>query len=71
MARAALGISIRDLAAQAKVGVTTLTRFESEDDEAGGASTRTIEKLQGYFEGRGIEFGAGKGWISVTLKGQV
>lgn len=68
MARAALGISIRDLAEEADVGVTTLTRFESEAETAGGASTRTIQKLQSYFESRGIEFESGQGRVSVTVR---
>lgn len=67
MARAALGISIRELAELAEVGVTTLARFESENEATGAASTRTIQKLQAYFESRGVEFGSGKGWVSVKV----
>jgi transcriptional regulator with XRE-family HTH domain len=51
MARAALGWGIRDLAAAAKVGVDTVTRFERGDT----LKERTVEDIQHALEAAGIE----------------
>jgi transcriptional regulator with XRE-family HTH domain len=52
MARAALGWGVRDLAAAAKVGVDTVTRFERGD----ALKERTVEAIQRALEDAGIEF---------------
>jgi transcriptional regulator with XRE-family HTH domain len=57
MARAGLGWSLRDLAAAAKVGVDTVTRFERGDP----LKERTVEAIQHALETAGIEFIAENG----------
>lgn len=52
MARAALGLGIRELAAAAKVSIDTVVRFERGEE----LKPRTIEALQGALEAGGIEF---------------
>jgi transcriptional regulator with XRE-family HTH domain len=52
MARAALGLGVRDLAAAAKVSVDTIARFERGDE----LKERTIEALQRALEAAGVEF---------------
>jgi transcriptional regulator with XRE-family HTH domain len=52
MARAALGLGVRELAAAAKVSVDTVARFERGD----GLKERTIEALQRALEAGGVEF---------------
>jgi transcriptional regulator with XRE-family HTH domain len=52
MARAALGLAVRELAAAAKVSTDTVARFERGED----LKERTIEALQHTFEAAGIEF---------------
>jgi hypothetical protein len=52
MARAALGLGVRDLAAVAQVGVATVTRFEA----GGGAHTRTVDAIKAALEARGATF---------------
>ena len=52
MARAALGLGVRDLAAAAKVSIDTVTRFERGDE----LKVRTIEALQRALEAAGLEF---------------
>jgi len=52
MARAALGWGVRDLAAAAKVGVDTVTRFERGE----ALKERTVEAIQHALEAAGIEF---------------
>jgi transcriptional regulator with XRE-family HTH domain len=52
MARAALGLGVRELAAAAKVSIDTVTRFERGDE----LKERTIEALQRALEAAGIEF---------------
>ena len=52
MARAALGIGVRDLAATAKVSADTITRFERGDE----LKERTIDALRQALEASGIEF---------------
>ena len=52
MARAALGLGVRELAAAAKVSIDTVARFERGDE----LKTRTIEALQRALEEGGIEF---------------
>jgi transcriptional regulator with XRE-family HTH domain len=61
MARAALGMGVRDLAAAAKVSVDTVARFERGED----LKERTIDALQHALETAGInlidENGGGSG----------
>jgi transcriptional regulator with XRE-family HTH domain len=52
MARAALGLGVRELAAAAKVSIDTVARFERGDE----LKERTIEALQRTFEAAGVEF---------------
>ncbi len=52
MARAALGLGIRDLAAAAKVSIDTVARFERGEV----LKERTIEALQRALEAAGVEF---------------
>ena len=53
MARAALGLGIRDFAELAGVGVSTIQRFEN---GTGDLSDAKIAELQAVFEQAGIEF---------------
>lgn len=52
MARAALGLGIRELALAAKVSIDTITRFERGDL----LKERTIEAIQRVLEAAGVEF---------------
>jgi transcriptional regulator with XRE-family HTH domain len=52
MARAALGLGVRELAAAAKVSSDTVARFERGDE----LKERTIEALQRALESAGVEF---------------
>jgi transcriptional regulator with XRE-family HTH domain len=52
MARAALGLGVRDLAAAAKVSVDTVARFERGEE----LKERTLEALQRALESTGVEF---------------
>ena len=52
MARAALGLGVRDLAAAAKVSIDTVARFERGDQ----LKERTIDALQRTLETAGVEF---------------
>jgi len=52
MARAALGLGVRELAAAAKVSTDTVARFERGDE----LKERTIEALKGALEAAGVEF---------------
>jgi transcriptional regulator with XRE-family HTH domain len=52
MARAALGLGVRDLAAAAKVSVDTVARFERGDE----LKERTVDALQRALEAAGVEF---------------
>ena len=52
MARAALGLGVRELAAAAKVSIDTVARFERGDE----LKERTIDALQRALEAAGIEF---------------
>jgi transcriptional regulator with XRE-family HTH domain len=52
MARAALGLGVRDLAAAAKVSSDTVARFERGDE----LKERTIDALQRALEAAGVEF---------------
>ncbi len=58
MARAALGWGVRDLAREANVGVSTVTRFE-----AGQATPipATLAAIQRALETAGVEFISGDG----------
>jgi transcriptional regulator with XRE-family HTH domain len=52
MARAALGLGVRELAAAAKVSIDTVARFERGDE----LKERTIDALQRALEAAGAEF---------------
>jgi transcriptional regulator with XRE-family HTH domain len=52
MARAALGLGIRELAAAAKVSADTVARFERGDE----LKERTTDALQRALEAAGVEF---------------
>jgi transcriptional regulator with XRE-family HTH domain len=52
MARAALGIGVRELAATAKVSVDTVARFERGE----ALKERTVDALQAALENAGIKF---------------
>ncbi len=52
MARAALRLSVIELAAAAKVATGTVVRMEGGD----ALKPRTVEAIQRAFEARGIEF---------------
>jgi len=52
MARAALGLGVRELAAAAKVSIDTVARFERGDE----LKERTIDALQRALEAAGVEF---------------
>jgi transcriptional regulator with XRE-family HTH domain len=52
MARAALGLGIRELAEKAKVSPSTITRLEAGEE----LKPRTVEAVQMALEAQGIEF---------------
>jgi transcriptional regulator with XRE-family HTH domain len=52
MARAALGWSVRELAAKAEIAANTVSRYENGADAYGD----TLLKMQRVFEDAGIEF---------------
>jgi transcriptional regulator with XRE-family HTH domain len=56
MARAALGLGVRELAAAAKVSADTVARFERGD----ALKDRTVEALQRALELAGVEFTNGE-----------
>lgn len=53
MARAALGLSVRELAERASVSESTIHRFEA---NKGGMQTGTLDRLQSALEAAGIIF---------------
>lgn len=53
MARAALGISVRELAKKAGVADSTILRFET---GKGGMQASTLDKIQSTFEREGLVF---------------
>ncbi len=57
MARAGLGLSVRDLAAKAQVSTNTVSRLESGED----LKPRTVEAIQRALEVAGVEFIAENG----------
>lgn len=65
MARAALGLGVRDLAALAKVSPDTVARFERGDT----LRERTVEDLRRALEDAGVEFiPENGGGVGVRLK---
>jgi len=52
MARAALGLGVRELAAAAKVSIDTVARFERGEE----LKERTIDALRRALEAAGVEF---------------
>lgn len=53
MARAALAISVRELAERSGVAESTILRFET---ARGGALARTVDRLQAVLEEGGVAF---------------
>lgn len=53
MARAALGLGVRDLAAMIDSAPSTLTRFET---EKGGLQSGTMARIKSALEVRGVTF---------------
>jgi hypothetical protein len=53
MARAALGISVRELGRRAQVADSTILRFET---NKGGMQTATLDRLQSTLEVAGVVF---------------
>jgi transcriptional regulator with XRE-family HTH domain len=63
MARAALGLGVRELAAAAKVSIDTVARFERGDE----LKERTVDALQRTLEAAGVEFtNGGKPGVRLT-----
>lgn len=56
MARAALGLGVRELAAAAKVSVDTVARFERGEE----LKERTVDAIQRALEAAGVEFTNGQ-----------
>lgn len=52
MARAGLGVSVRDLAEMAKVSTNTITRLEAGED----LKPRTVDAVRSALETAGVEF---------------
>ena len=52
MARAVLGLSVRELAETARVSTNTVTRFEGGE----ALKDRTVEAIRDVFTGAGVEF---------------
>ena len=52
MARAGLGLSVRDLAEKARVSTNTITRFEGGEP----LKDRTVEAIYNVFASSGVEF---------------
>lgn len=52
MARAALGLGVRELAASAEVSTNTITRFERGEQLKGA----TVEHVRAVLEAAGVEF---------------
>lgn len=71
MARAALQLGVRDLAARARVSASTITRLESGEP----LRERTVEAVQKTLEAAGMEFSVGAGIgdadVGVRLRGAV
>ena len=67
LARAALGLGVRELAKAAGVAPSTITRYES---EKGGMQTGTLARVQKALEKRGVVFIAAdaSGGVGVRLK---
>ncbi len=65
LGRTALGLSVRALAVKTGLTANTINRFENGSDAKGS----TIQKLQNYLEGAGIEFiPENGGGLGVRLK---
>lgn len=64
MARAALGLGVRELASLAKVSNDTVARFERGEE----LKERTIEALQRALEAAGVEFTDDGGGAGVRLR---
>lgn len=66
MARAALQIGVRDLAASSGVSAMTISRFENGHS---GGQAETLRKLQATLEAAGLEFiSENGGGVGVRLK---
>ncbi|MFA5503190.1 MAG: helix-turn-helix transcriptional regulator [Bacilli bacterium] len=65
LARFALGLGVRDLAAVANVSPTTITRYELGRGDIHGA---ILERLQRTLEGRGVVFVEADASGSATIR---
>lgn len=65
MARAALGISVRELAARTGVADSTILRFET---NKGGLQAGTRDRLQAELEAQGIVFLAPEGGLGPGVR---
>lgn len=68
MARAAVRLGVRELAAEAGVSFTTVSRFET---EKGGLQHTTAEAIRKALEARGIQFledGQVAGGVGVAVR---
>lgn len=64
LARTALGIGVRDVAARAKVSTSTIFRLESGDE----LRDRTVEDIRRAYEEAGVRFVSDGEWIGVMVK---
>ncbi|PZQ58727.1 MAG: XRE family transcriptional regulator [Phenylobacterium zucineum] len=65
MARAALGISVRELASRSGVADSTILRFET---NKGGLQAGTRDRLQAELEAQGIVFLAPEGGLGPGVR---
>lgn len=67
LARVALGLGVRELAEEAGIAPSTITRFES---GKGGMQARTLDKIQRVLERGGVVFvdADAVGGVGVRLK---
>jgi transcriptional regulator with XRE-family HTH domain len=65
LARTALGLGVRELAAAAGVSPTTVTRFES---GKGGIQSGNLEKLQKVLEDGGVTFLGAEGGVGPGIR---
>ena len=64
MARAALKMGIRDIAAAAKVSTQTVTRLEAGEE----LRERTVEDIRRAYEAAGARFIEENGWVGVMVR---
>ena len=64
LARAAVGIGIRELSEIVSVAGNTISRFENGDGSASGA---TIDAIEAYYLGLGFTFASDANTISISV----